>query len=196
LFVIQPKDVATFLPPLPVGRIPGVGKVTEGRLEKHGVRTVGDLQRFEVAELETWFGRYGMRLYELARGIDESPVIPNRPTQSVSAEDTFPQDVPLSETEALIRQLAERAWKASRKESRTARTVVLKLKTKEFRTLTRSVTPLVPPASCEELTEIALSLRGKVQMDPGQLFRLVGVGLSNFNESAQKQPQPELFEEK
>src|SRR5579859_5334800 len=52
LFVIQPKDVASFLPPLPVGRLPGVGKVTEARLEKLGVRTVGDLQRFEVADLE------------------------------------------------------------------------------------------------------------------------------------------------
>src|SRR5579862_1705527 len=124
LFVIQPKDIATFLPPLPVGRIPGVGKVTEARLEKHGVRTVGDLQRFELADLEDSFGRYGLRLYELARGIDENPVVPNRPTQSVSAEDTFPEDVPLSETEALIRKLAEKTWNAARKESRTARTVV------------------------------------------------------------------------
>src|SRR5947209_4948919 len=63
LFVIQPKDIGTFLPALPVGRIPGVGKVTEARLEKLGVRTVGDLMRFELAELETSFGRYGLRLY-------------------------------------------------------------------------------------------------------------------------------------
>ena len=55
LFVIQPCDVAAFLPPLPVGRIPGVGKVTEARLEKLGIRTVGDLQRFALADLETSF---------------------------------------------------------------------------------------------------------------------------------------------
>src|SRR5271169_2322287 len=91
LFVIQPKDVDTFLLPLPVGRIPGVGKVTEARLEKLGVRTVGDLQRFELTELEGSFGRYGLRLFELARGVDENPVVPDRPTQSVSAEDTFPR---------------------------------------------------------------------------------------------------------
>ena len=193
LFVIQPKDIATFLPPLPVGRIPGVGKVTEARLEKIGVRTVGDLQRFEVPELERSFGRYGLRLYELARGIDENPVVPDRPTRSVSAEDTFPEDVPLSATEPLIRQLAEKTWNASRKESRTARTVVLKLKTKEFKTLTRSLTPLSPPASCEELIEIALGLLSRVNLDPRQLYRLVGVGLSNF-ETAQPEPQPELFE--
>src|SRR5579863_1740082 len=194
LFVIQPKDIAAFLPPLPVGRIPGVGKVTEARLEKLGVRTVGDLERLALAELETGFGRYGLRLHELARGIDENPVVPDRPTQSVSAEDTFPQDVPLAETEPLIRVLAEKTWNASRKESRTARTVVLKLKTKEFKILTRSFTPPSPPASCQELTDIALSLRSRVNLDPRQLYRLVGVGLSNFNVPAQE-PQPELFEE-
>src|SRR5579864_2285991 len=89
LFVIQPCDVGAFLPPLPVGRIPGVGKVTEARLEKLGIRTVGDLQRFELSDLEAHFGRYGLRLYELARGIDENPVGPHRETKSVSAEDTF-----------------------------------------------------------------------------------------------------------
>jgi len=194
LFVIQPKDIATFLPPLPVGRIPGVGKVTEARLERIGVRTVGDLYRFEVPDLERSFGRYGLRLYELARGIDENPVVPDRPTQSVSAEDTFPEDVPLSETEALIRKLAEKTWNAARKESRTARTVVLKLKTKEFKILTRSLTPPSPPASCDELIEIALSLRSRVSLGPRQLYRLVGVGLSNFEPAAAETPQPELFE--
>ena len=200
LFVIQPKDVESFLPPLPVGRIPGVGKVTEARLEKLGVKTVGDLQGLPMADLEGSFGRYGLRLYELARGIDENPVVPDRLTQSVSAEDTFPQDVPLSETEPLIRALAEKAWNASRKESRTARTVVLKLKTREFKILTRSHTPPAPPASCEELTEIALSLLSKVHLDAHQLYRLVGVGLSNFHDAAEKSGQsetsgqPELFE--
>jgi DNA polymerase-4 len=194
LFVIQPKDVATFLPPLPVGRIPGVGKVTEGRLEKHGVRTVGDLLRFASSELEERFGRYGVRLYELARGIDESPVVPDRPTQSVSAEDTFPIDVPLAETEPLIRTLAEKTWNASRKETRIARTVVLKLKTREFKILTRSLTPPEPPGSCEELIAIALSLRTRVSLPPTQLYRLVGVGLSNFIDPAQPTAEPELFE--
>ena len=194
LFVIQPKDVATFLPPLPVGRIPGVGKVTEAKLEKIGVRTVGDLQGLESGDLEKSFGRYGARLYELARGIDESPVVSDRQTKSVSAEDTLPEDVPLEQTEPLIRQLAEKTWNASRKEARTARTVVLKLKTKEFKILTRSLTPLSPPASCAELTAIALSLLSRVNLGPRQLYRLVGVGLSNFNEPHQEQPEPELFE--
>jgi DNA polymerase-4 len=194
LFVIQPDDIDSFLPPLPVGRLPGVGKVTEARLDKLGVRTVGDLRGLELPALERPFGRHGLRLYELARGIDNSPVVPDRPTKSVSAEDTFEYDVPLPETEPLIRRLAEKTWTASRKEARIAHTVVLKLKTSEFRILTRSHTPSHAPSSSEELTRIALSLRERVDLGPHQRFRLVGVGLSNFRDPEEVSPQPDLFE--
>jgi DNA polymerase-4 len=136
----------------------------------------------------------GARLYELARGIDDNRVVPDRPTKSISVEDTFEHDVPLSETDAMIRCLAEKLWSASHKESRTARTVVLKLKTSEFMILTRSHTPDFPPRSCEELTEIALKLRDRVGLGPQQRYRLVGVGLSNFREGEQTSLQPELFE--
>ena len=149
LFVIQPEDVDSFLSPLPVGRLPGVGKVTEAKLKSFAVATVADLKRVELTTLERHFGRYGVRLYELARGIDNSEVVPDRPTQSISAEDTFEQDVPLAEMESMIRRLAEKTWNASRKESRVARTVVLKLKTSDFRILTRSLTPVCPASCCE-----------------------------------------------
>jgi len=194
LFVIQPDDVDTFLAPLLVGRLPGVGKVTGEKLEKLGVGTVGDLRGLDLASLESHFGRYGLRLHELARGIDNSAVVPNRPTQSLSAEDTFERDVPLTETEPMIRRLAEKVWSASRKESRIARTVVLKLKTSEFHILTRSHTPTAPPSSCEELTNIALSLRERVGLGPRQRFRLVGVGLASFCEPDDTPAQPALFE--
>jgi DNA polymerase IV len=193
LFVIQPEDIDIFLPPLPVGRLPGVGKVTEARLGELGIRAVGELRAHELSHLESQFGRHGTRLYELARGIDESPVVPDRPTQSISAEDTFERDVLLEETEPLIRRLAEKIWTASRREARIARTVVLKLKTKEFKILTRSCTPPAPPESCEELTRIALALCGRVHMGAQQRFRLVGVGLSNFWEP-EDAPQAELFD--
>src|SRR6266852_9997540 len=129
LFVIQPDEVDSFLLPLSVGRLPGVGKVTEEKLKNLEIQTVGDLRKLGLAILEDRFGRYGARLYELARGIDKSEVIPDRPTKSVSTEDTFEHDVPLAETESMIRRLAENTWTASRKELRIARTVVLKLKT-------------------------------------------------------------------
>src|SRR5437879_10786527 len=114
--------------------------------------------------------------------------------QSISAEDTFEQDVLLIEMEPMIRRLAEHTWAASRKESRIARTVVLKLKTSEFKILTRSHTPHAPPSSCEELTSIALSLRERINLSPNQRFRLVGVGLSNFRDPDDASAQPALFE--
>lgn len=196
LFVIQPQEVDDFLAPLPVGRLPGVGKVTEERLKQLGIQTVSDLRVFDLPRLEDRFGRHGLRLYELARGIDMNAVVPDRPTQSISAEDTFERDMPLAETEPLIRHLAEKTWTASRKESRIARTVVLKLKTSDFKILTRSHTPAVPPASCDELTSIALALRERVETDPQQRFRLVGVGLSNFQEPrpTEESAQSDLFE--
>jgi DNA polymerase IV len=194
LFVIQPEDLDTFLPPLPIGRIPGVGKVTEKRLATLGIKTVGDLRSLEMNILEDHFGRYGQRLYELTRGIDESAVVSDRPTKSISAEDTFETDVPLSETEAIILRLAEKVWAASRKEARVARTVVLKLKTSDFNILTRSHTPLTPPSSYEELATIALSLRERVHLSLQQRFRLVGVGLSNFRETEEPPAQGALFE--
>jgi DNA polymerase-4 len=194
LFVIQPDEVDSFLPPLPVGRLPGVGKVTEEKLKALDIHTIADLRRLELTALENRFGRYGVRLYELARGVDESLVVPDRPTQSISAEDTFERDIPLTETEPMIRRLAELTWAASRKENRVARTVVLKLKTAEFKILTRSHTPSSPPSSCEELTTIALSLRERVSLGPQQRFRLVGIGLSNFFEPEDLSAQPGLFE--
>jgi DNA polymerase-4 len=182
LFVIQPEDVDTFLPPLPVERLPGVGKVTAERLANLGVKTVSDLRSMDPAAIENHFGRYGLRLRELAFGIDESEVVTNRPTKSISAEDTFERDLMLEETAEAIRRLAEKVWTASRKETRVPRTVVLKLKTAEFRSLTRSLTPPVPVASCEELTGLALALRDRVSLAAAQRYRLVGVGLANFRE--------------
>jgi DNA polymerase-4 len=193
LFVIQPADVDAFLQPLPVGRLPGVGKVTGEKLSKLGIRTVRDLRRIDLSALEGAFGRYGIRLHELARGIDESEVIPDRPTQSISVEDTFEHDVLLSETEPMIRALAEKLWSASRKELRMPRTIVLKLKTSEFKILTRSHTPDVFPASCTELTALALKLRERVELNPAQRYRLVGVGFSNFGEPETNAAQPDLF---
>ena len=194
LFVIQPEEVGGFLLGLPVERLPGVGKVTAEKLAKLQIYTVGELQALELSTLEQHFGRYGVRLHELARGVDESPVIPDRPTQSISVEDTFETDVLLAELEPMIRHLADKLWSALQKELRIPRTIVLKLKTTEFQILTRSHTPSTPPSSCEQLTDIALKLRERVSLSPQQRYRLVGIGLTNFRESEQSGPQPLLFE--
>jgi DNA polymerase IV len=193
LFVIRPDEVDAFLLPLAVGRLPGVGKINGEKLAKLGIKTISELRSLDRTKLEQEFGRYGVRLYELARGIDENPVLSDRPTQSISVEDTLQADVLLTETEPMIRRLAEKLWSASRQERRIARTVVLKLKTSEFRILTRSHTASAPPSSRDELTEIALKLRERVTLGPQQRYRLVGVGLSNFREAEPNGPQPALF---
>ncbi|MGB5941052.1 MAG: DNA polymerase IV [Rhodanobacter sp.] len=195
LFVVRPREVLDFLTPLPVGRLPGVGKVMEAKLAVLGIATVGELRAFAQAELEQRFGRWGRRLHELARGIDERPVEPERPTLQVSAEDTFEHDLKLDELEPHIRRLAEKAWAGHQRErGRVARTVVLKLKTADFHTLTRSLTPAQRPLSAHELADIACALRERVGRPADSLYRLVGVGLAGFVDADSYQAQSDLFD--
>lgn len=200
LCVIRPHQVEAFLTPLPVGRLPGVGKVMEAKLAALGIDTVGALRVHALAELEQRFGRWGRRLHELARGIDEHAVQPERPTLQVSAEDTFENDLRLDELETHIRRLAEKAWaghlreQGSKERGRVARTVVLKLKTSDFRILTRSVTPATRPLSAHALADIACALRDRVDQPPDNRYRLVGVGLSGFIESDDDIGQGDLFD--
>ncbi|HEX7769255.1 MAG TPA: DNA polymerase IV [Dokdonella sp.] len=194
LFVIRPREVDAFLAPLPVSRIHGVGKVMDGRLAALGIRTVGELRAFDVHALEAQFGRYGRRLSELAHGIDRGEVRPDRPTQSISCEDTFTEDLPLADCLPKIRELAARTWQAASRTERVGRTVVLKLKTRQFRILTRSRTPDAPPRSERELVAVALALPAQVDLPATTLYRLVGVGLANFHDRDDTPTQPELFE--
>ncbi|GAB2489642.1 DNA polymerase IV [Arenimonas alkanexedens] len=193
-FVVKPAQVQAFLAPLPVGKLPGVGKVMEGRLAELGIDTVGQLAGHGLAGLEQRFGRWGRRLHELSLGIDEHVVQSERPTTQVSAEDTFERDLPLEQTTDAITQLAAKAWAAaSREPDRSGRTVVLKLKTADFRLLTRSHTPPSPPTSLAEVVAIALELRNRVALPARTRYRLVGVGLANFRRHDEMPPQPGLF---
>lgn len=194
LFVVRPHEVEAFLAPLPVAKIPGVGKVMDAKLEALGIRTCADLRAIAVHELERRFGRYGLRLSELAYGIDERAVNPDQPVQSISAEDTFAQDLLLAATEPMIRELAAKTWLAACKTERISRTVVLKLKTSDFHILTRSHTPPLPPQSALELADIAVTLRERVTLPPTTRYRLVGVGLSNFRDTDEVLAQSDLFD--
>jgi DNA polymerase-4 len=193
--VIRPHQIEDFLTPLPVGRLPGVGKVMESRLAELGIATVGDLRLRVLAELEQRFGRWGRRLHELSHGIDDHPVQSERLTLQVSAEDTFENDLLLDELEPHIRRLAEKAWAGHQREAgRVARTVVLKLKTADFRTLTRSLTPASRPTSAVELADLACGLRDRVARPADSRYRLVGVGLAGFVDGDSYQAQTDLFD--
>ncbi|MBI2397304.1 MAG: DNA polymerase IV [Xanthomonadales bacterium] len=194
LFVVRPEQVLDFLAPLDVGRMPGVGKVMQGKLGELGIRSIADLRAFALPALQARFGQYGRRLHELAQGIDEQPVLSERPTQQISAEDTFAEDVVLAATGPMIEALAERVWRAAERElERVARTVVLKLKTREVQSLTRSLTPGTPPADAASLARIALDLRDRVGLPASTRYRLVGVGLAGFVERTSFTIQPGLF---
>ena len=193
-FVIRPHEIEAFLAPLPVGKLHGVGKVMESRLLDLGLQTVGQLRLFGQAELERRFGRWGRRLYELSLGVDEHPVESERPTLQVSAEDTFERDVRLSETEPTLRRLAAKVWIGVELETeRVGRTVVLKLKTGDFHSITRSCTPVTAPASLDEFLDIALSLYERVNLPSRTRYRLIGVGLGNFRRADELPPQSQLF---
>ena len=139
-------------------------------------------------------GRWGQRLHELALGIDDHPVLPHRPTLQISSEDTFERDLTLGELEPAIRTLANHTWASHQHDpTRVARTVVLKLKTADFHTLTRSLTPSTRPQSATELGDIACALRDRVERPADSLYRLVGVGLAGFVAADSYAAQAELF---
>jgi DNA polymerase-4 len=198
LFVVRPREAMAFLAPLPVGRLPGVGKVMQRKLAEIGIATVLELRAFDPVGLERRFGRYGHRLHELSLGIDERPVTPDRPTLQISSEDTFEHDLALEELAPHIQRLAEKTWAAHQREAegphgRIARSVVLKLKTADFRILTRTVTPAERPASAQSLAEIACALRMRVTLPPRTRYRLVGVGVGGFVDRDSYEAQAALF---
>ena len=198
-FVVRPHQVDAFVLALPVGKIPGVGKVMQGKLAELGIATCADLRMKDADELERRFGRWGRRLHELAHGIDNRAVVSERPTLQISTEDTFADDQLLEDIEADIRRLAAKTWQAYLRErerhpERIARTIVLKLKTADFRILTRSLTPDRPPLNEQDLADIACALCARVDLPSRTRYRLVGVGLGGIvDESELAKPQDDLF---
>ncbi len=198
LCVIRPSMALAFLEPLPVGRLPGVGKVMQARLRELKVERVGQLRAFGATRLEALFGRWGLRLHELSLGLDEHPVEANRPTRQISHEDTFEHDLPLHELEPHVRRLAQATWTSYLRQrqaepDRLARTVILKLKTSAFRILTRSLTPALLPDTMDDFAELAWSLHTRVELPARVRYRLAGVGLAGFIDADALAPQDDLF---
>src|SRR5688572_1749159 len=192
LFVIRPHQVETFLVSLPVRKIPGVGKATEAVLHEMKIETVGDLYKYEQNELIARFGKWGTRLWELARGIDESPVEPSRKRKSWSSENTFAKDVTRQEAAAWIAEQARKLWETLEQRSMRGRTVTVKLRTPDFQTATRQITPPELPSSAQHLAELGVSLIDRFDFPPDARYRLVGVGVSNFLDEEDEQAEPEM----
>jgi len=179
LTVISPEQVRGFIDRLPIAKVPGVGPKTLTKVERLGVRFLGDIRRFSELVLESIFGSYGRRLLDLSHGIDPTPVTPHVPAKSVSSECTLEEDT--CETTALRRCLLEQADEvaaALRQEGVMARTVVLKIKHADFKLFTRRATFTPPTQSSKMLYQQAARLLDAYRLT--QKIRLIGLGATGF----------------
>ena len=191
--VIGRAEARDFLAPKPVGLIFGVGEAMRRRLAARGILTIGQLQQMDERTLSSEFGAMGRRLFRFARGEDERKVDPDAPTKSISAETTFDED--LSAKEALLAELWPLAQTVSRRLKRAelaAQTVTVKLKTADFKLLTRHRSLADPTQLAETLYQ---SARPLVEREAdGRAFRLIGIGAEGLVEGGQADP-PDLLDE-
>jgi DNA polymerase-4 len=187
LTVVKPAQVESFLAPLPVRRLHGVGPATEQSLAELGVTTVAELRKLEVAALTQRFGKWGEALHQFARGIDDRPVSVERERKSVGTETTYARD--LDDPAAIEAELARHAGEVAeylQKRQLLARTVTIKVRYADFTTVTRGHTFVV--ACCDESTlawhAVALMRRTDAAARP---VRLLGVTASNLLEGAPHQ---------
>ncbi len=189
--VIGVAEAKAFLAPLPVSKIHGVGAATAARLEAAGVKTITDLRAISEMQLVTEFGKFGRRLACFAVGEDDRRVTPDRAAKSLSAETTFRQD--LRRPEDLIeaaRGLSERVAAHLARRGLAGQTVVLKLKTGDFKLLTRNKRLEFPTQKAVVLHAAAQRLIEK-EAD-GRTFRLIGIGVDGLVTSTLADP-PDLF---
>jgi DNA polymerase-4 len=185
--VLGRAEATTFLADKPVGLIYGVGKVAQQRLDKDGFRLIADLQRADERDLMRRYGVEGQRLWRLARGIDARDVNPDRERKSVSAENTFERDL------ASFRPLEKRLWAAAEevadrlKEKQLAgSTVTLKLKTADFRILTRARSLESPTQLAGRIFAVGRDLLSREVN--GTRYRLLGIGVSALTDAEAADP--------
>jgi DNA polymerase-4 len=177
--VIGATEAEAFLAPRPVSILPGVGPVMARALESRGFLTIGDLARADARDLARAHGVHGLRLRQLALGRDERLVDPAQPRKSLSAETTFESDLrDLESLEARLWPLCERVARHARSEGIAGRTVTLKLRTSDFRILTRRRAAPTPTQTAKTLfTASRTLLRDEIH---GAAYRLIGVGLADL----------------
>lgn len=198
LTVIHPDEAQVILHPLPVRKIPGVGPVTEEKLHQLGIKTCADLFSKTQEELIRHFGKFGLDLYEMARGIDESPVESAMAPKQIGSEETFERDLlDFKLMEEKIRELTESVVSRLEQEVMRGKTVTLKVKYEDFTQITRSKTLSQPTQTGHVIAEEAMLLLKNKTEAGRRKIRLLGVSVSGF-EMRKKQeaqsPQPDLFQ--
>jgi DNA polymerase-4 len=185
-------EAVDFLTDQPIGIIPGAGARLQGDLRHLGIRTVGDLRRWDETELVARFGGMGRRLHTFAHARDDRAVTPNAPAKSISSETTFADDA--ADPDTLLRRLwplCETVAGRLKDADKAGRTVTLKLKTADFRTRTRRQSLTEPTQLAERLYRTAEPMV-RAAAD-GTAYRLIGIGASDFTDAAHADP-PTLLE--
>jgi DNA polymerase IV len=187
VFAVEPGSEQEFLEPLPARALLGVGPATLARLERLGVRTVGDIAELPVAALVGSIGQaHGRQLHDLARGIDPRPVDPDQPLRSVGHEETFAYDHHDADTLGReVVRMADGVAGRLRRAGLSARTVTLKVRFGDFRTITRSTTLPTPVDDAPALARHARALLATIDPTPG--VRLLGVTASGLVEGTARQ---------
>ncbi|MGN8170106.1 DNA polymerase IV [Agrobacterium sp. 22117] len=190
--VIGEREATRFLATRPVTTIWGVGKAFAATLEADGIRMISQLQEMEETDLMRRYGTMGQRLYRLSRGIDDREVHTNDPAKSVSAETTFFNDISRYEDLVpVLRSLSEKvAWRL-KKNATAGQTVVLKMKTADFKSRTRNKRLEDPTQLADRIFRTGLSLLER-ETD-GTKFRLIGIGVTDLCDPAQADP-PDLVD--
>src|SRR5437868_13868929 len=173
-FEVKPEDVPEFMKDLPVRKIWGIGEKTEKKLEELGVKTCGELQQFSRPELVDRFGKFGLDLYDLCRGIDRRPVEPDRPRKSLSTEETFAVDLTtLEQCEEKLEELFQdlMADFAQKESTRDITKIFVKLKFNDFERTTAERAGLAP--TLEDFRALLEEAFGRT----GKPVRLIGLGV-------------------
>jgi DNA polymerase-4 len=181
-FSVIGSEAQAFLAPKPVGILPGVGPAMVASLDKAGLRTVGDLARTDVKQLAERFGSHGLRLADLARGRDTRRVNPSEERKGISAETTFNEDLSaLADLEDVLAQLCEKVARHARQDGVAGRVVTLKLRTTDFKIVTRRRTIPVPTQTAKTLFAVGRELLAKEAT--GRPWRLIGIGIAELVEA-------------
>jgi DNA polymerase-4 len=184
--VVDTDQVQAFLDPLPVSRIWGAGKVTVALFERMGIKTIGQLRRQSEDWLISHFGKFGTHLWQLANGIDDREVVTDNKAKSISHETTFAEDLTdKQQLEAWLLHLTEQvAWRL-RKHELKGKTVVLKLRHHDFKTLTRSRSLPDPTDSTDKLWKVTRQLFNE-NWSARHPIRLIGMGVSGLSRPDQQ----------
>jgi DNA polymerase-4 len=187
LLEIAAGNERSFLAPLPVAKLPGIGRKTERILNGLGINTIEKLSIMSLGALKSHFGAFGEVLHRFARGVDDREVEPPAATKSISRETTFGKDSrDHSRLKATLHYLGERVGAELRQRGKQARCIILKLRYADFTTITRRHTLSQTTDSDQTIFDTGVKLLDKALSQERQPVRLIGIGVSNLVESGRQ----------